>query len=123
MKAHCLTCGPHTPIVVKDRKKGYFRCFNFNKAMRRNRKYKAMYGLSWEEAVALKQDNGCFVCGESDPDNLDIDHCHKTGRVRGILCGSHNRALGLLQDNPAYIDRLLNYLDKPPYMNYGSSSH
>jgi hypothetical protein len=41
-----------------------------------------------------------------------IDHNHKTGQVRGVLCAECNRALGLLQDNPDTIQGLLNYLNK-----------
>ena len=44
--------------------------------------------------------------------NHNIDHNHKTGQVRGVLCAECNRALGLLQDNPDTIQGLLNYLNK-----------
>lgn len=39
-----------------------------------------------------------------------IDHCHTTGKIRGILCMQCNTALGSLEDNPLKIEALLNYL-------------
>lgn len=40
-----------------------------------------------------------------------VDHCHKTGKVRGLLCHNCNRALGLMQDNPSYFKRAIDYLE------------
>jgi hypothetical protein len=40
----------------------------------------------------------------------NIDHCHTTGKVRGILCGPCNRAIGLLQDSPELLTKASNYL-------------
>ena len=39
----------------------------------------------------------CKIC--DDPDDLVIDHCHTTGRVRGILCRTCNGGLGFFKDN------------------------
>lgn len=50
---------------------------------------------------------GCNYAGE-----LHLDHDHETGLVRGWLCGSCNRALGLLKDNAQTIQGLANYLKK-----------
>lgn len=53
----------------------------------------------------------CHCCGEYD-DNLSkslcVDHCHETGRFRGWLCNSCNKALGLCRDNPRM---LVEYLE------------
>lgn len=42
---------------------------------------------------------------------LSVDHCHKTGKVRGLLCQECNFALGLLEDDRAKIVALLQYVD------------
>lgn len=58
------------------------------------------------------QAGACAVCkstewGKAGP---HIDHDHKTGIVRGILCQKCNMAAGLLGDNPATAERMLAYL-------------
>jgi hypothetical protein len=40
-----------------------------------------------------------------------IDHCHATGRVRGILCSGCNRAIGMLGDTSASVMRAVQYLE------------
>ncbi len=64
------------------------------------------YGLTKEEYDSLPK--YCEVCGSTT--NLCVDHDHKTGVVRGTLCTRCNSALGLLRDNPVYIDKLKEYL-------------
>jgi hypothetical protein len=56
------------------------------------------------------QGHACLVCG--DPDPTDVDHCHATNRVRGILCGLCNRALGQAKDSPARLRALAAYLER-----------
>jgi hypothetical protein len=43
---------------------------------------------------------------------LAVDHCHKTGKIRGLLCQGCNMALGLLKDSPAIINNLARYINK-----------
>lgn len=67
----------------------------------------------------LKKQNGlCAICQlpETNVDkngrviSLSVDHCHVTNRVRGLLCGNCNRAIGLLKDNPEIIFNAALYL-------------
>jgi len=76
------------------------------------------YGITLEEyEVMFKAQGGvCAVCGQSETTryrgtlrSLAVDHNHVTGRVRGLLCGNCNKALGLLKDNPVIIEGLANY--------------
>jgi len=69
------------------------------------------YGLSLQEVENLiaSQDGKCAICREAQED-LQIDHCHDSGKVRGMLCGPCNRALGLFKDNPNSIKRAVEYL-------------
>jgi hypothetical protein len=66
------------------------------------------YGLTEAEAVELLA-LGCGAC--SSFENLCIDHDHKTGRVRGCLCGKCNSAYGLLGDSPEGVRGLLAYAE------------
>lgn len=52
-----------------------------------------------------------FVMKDCHKMKLVVDHCHKTGVVRGLLCHNCNRALGLLQDSTATLQRAVQYLE------------
>lgn len=69
--------------------------------------------ISVEEYRALLEQQGgvCAICAQPDPKReLSVDHCHETGRVRGLLCQSCNWGIGLLKDDPTLIEAALNYL-------------
>lgn len=73
---------------------------------------KYMFGVTKEEATDLydRSLGNCDVCGGKDEfRNLNIDHCHKTDKIRGVLCHGCNIALGLLRDDPVRIHRLADY--------------
>lgn len=79
------------------------------------------YGLT-EEAHALlvkQQDNKCAICRQPETKThrygllpLAIDHCHETGKIRGLLCLMCNTALGKLKDSPALLRAAIAYLEK-----------
>lgn len=73
---------------------------------------KKKYGLEWDEYLALLDEYGhsCALCGESD--DICVDHCHETGRVRGILCRKHNAAIGILGDSVDGLRAALDYLSR-----------
>jgi hypothetical protein len=48
----------------------------------------------------------------SDKRALDIDHNHETGKVRGLLCSQHNRAIGLFDDSINLLARAIEYLSR-----------
>lgn len=60
--------------------------------------------------LLVKQKDACAICKKECKKRLSIDHCHKTGRVRGLLCQKCNFALGLLNDDKKLIKRMLKYL-------------
>lgn len=94
----------------------------------RHRKYTlAKYGLTEDEYERMRAEQGdcCAICKTTDKRSpwgeWPIDHCHATGVVRGLLCGSCNRALGLLADDPeimraaaAYVERHLSHAIPTP---------
>jgi hypothetical protein len=72
------------------------------------------YGLSLEEYDELlsKQGGVCAICGESPNGRpLDVDHCHKTEAVRGLLCNNCNLGIGKLADDVGRIRAALSYLE------------
>lgn len=76
----------------------------------------ASYGLTEEDynAMLRAQENRCAACERESWEvkrGLFVDHCHKTGRVRGLLCSNCNTAIGLASDDPARLRALADYLD------------
>ena len=72
------------------------------------------YGITEEEfnRMLIKQEYKCAICGTSDwgRPSPSIDHDHKTGKVRALLCNRCNRVLGLAEDSPELISEMLKYL-------------
>lgn len=76
------------------------------------------YDLSLEDYDDLnqKQDGVCAICGTTKGSKkggrLVVDHCHQSNVVRGLLCHSCNRGLGMFRDNPTLLKKALAYLEK-----------
>lgn len=76
------------------------------------------YGLEEDDyARLLKEQKGkCAICRTTKPGGrwkrLHIDHDHKTGKVRGLLCNSCNCAVGFLNEDPGRAAKLIEYLKR-----------
>tara|TARA_R100001440_G_scaffold62896_1_gene83040 strand:- start:2782 stop:3279 length:498 start_codon:yes stop_codon:yes gene_type:complete len=76
------------------------------------------YGITWDDYMSMmeKQNSLCAVCNAPAKINtygypvLAVDHCHATGKVRGLLCDNCNKAAGLLFDKSNYAVELCKYL-------------
>lgn len=83
-------------------------------ADRRYRLYKR-YGITPEqyETMFKNQHGACAICkGQNlDGTRLSTDHCHKTGKVRGLLCDPCNRALGFFKDDYRLLVKASEYLE------------
>ena len=87
-------------------------------------KLKKLYGITVEQYDTLlaEQKGRCAVCGSTSSYSrnykntarakFSVDHCHATGKVRGLLCTKCNRALGLLNDSIESVLRMSEYLKK-----------
>jgi len=69
------------------------------------------------DTLIKKQKDRCAICGEKETAirngkvrQLSLDHCHKTSKVRGLLCSSCNIALGGFHDDPELLRQAINYL-------------
>ena len=61
-----------------------------------------------------KQNNLCAICGEVEVRNkiLSLDHCHKTNKVRGIICNKCNMAIGQFNEEIKNLKNAIKYLKK-----------
>jgi hypothetical protein len=91
--------------------------FHSNESLKKN------YGvtLAWYEQRLAEQGNACAVCKKDASQNtvrqgkvlrLSVDHCHETGKIRGLLCNNCNRAIGLLGDCGDTLKSAIAYLEK-----------
>ncbi len=80
----------------------------YSRLQQRLKKYK----ITVEQYYELLElaDYRCAICGTTG--KLDIDHDHKTGKIRGMLCHNHNAGIGMLDDDPALVRKAAEYLEK-----------
>ena len=75
---------------------------------------KHLYGITAEEyAQMLEQQQGvCAICNRPPGKRrLHVDHCHKTGKIRGLLCLRCNRVLGFMRDDPQLLHAMADYVE------------
>jgi hypothetical protein len=99
---HATICKPCSALVAAE-----YRKTNYNKV------YAHKYGITEEHVEQLLKLTYCEICGkQEDRRRLSIDHCHKTGEVRGMLCDSCNTGLGKFRDDRTILNKARNYLEK-----------
>lgn len=105
----------------KEKKAEYDRAYRAaNPTKVASRKYEDSYGITLEQVLAMFDAAGdscecCGICvarpltGAKKAEVGHVDHCHSTGKVRGILCTNCNTGIGKLRDRPelavAYLER------------------
>ena len=126
----CNSCG--TALTENNwwpssQKRQYYKCNtcerDMQRAYRERRPYVIMnkalkqYGITHEdyERMYLQQGGVCAICEESETyagrTNLSVDHCHSTGKIRGLLCASCNMALGKFKDSKELLEKAVRYLN------------
>ena len=103
--SYCKECGkvkyPRNKVKTEDK---------------RDQHYKNRYGISLTDYNELKisQKFSCAICGKHEQltirQRLVVDHCHSTGKVRGLLCDNCNHGLGKFKDNKEYLLNAIEYL-------------
>jgi Recombination endonuclease VII len=92
-----------------------YRPYNYVGLDNRDAVIRKQYGITLDQynQMLADQNHKCAICGNEDEvegRKLAIDHCHKTGKVRGLLCGKCNRGLGLFYDNLELLQNAISYL-------------
>lgn len=115
--------------VGREARRGWYRAKSDAEKERRSRKalnakYKRLFGMNLEDVErALKsQGMACGICrrhlpsifewksGRRTPDASVADHCHATGKFRGVLCNHCNRGLAFFRDSPEYLSSAAAYI-------------
>jgi len=112
-KSKCKDC-----ISKQEKEQKPWKLRKRYKTQRAEKKYKTKYeyhinytyNLSLEDYnnFLKNQNNKCKICNKED--NLVVDHCHKTGIVRGLLCQQCNKGLGMLGDTKESLEKAYKYL-------------
>ncbi len=121
----CRSC------ILKMKSKNYFKNHEINREKARlkalefrknnkgyQRKYdlKRIYGITLEDynAMLFEQNNCCKICKSPNAGGKNkifyVDHCHKNGNIRGLLCTGCNLALGGFRDNIDTLYQAIDYL-------------
>ena len=94
----------------KNKHKSWYKKNSFKSVL------KCRFGLTLEQyGDMLKKQNGvCAICGNPETKKgtfrLSVDHDHKTGKVRALLCDRCNRFLGIVDDNIKLFEKAIKYL-------------
>lgn len=122
MRGTCTQCGD---VPVRwNQSEGYFTCASptrrrLHADLERRRRRLLQYGLSDLDYERMKAEQGgvCAICGgtgaRADSDGeLVVDHDHKTGAVRALLCNLCNTGIGALRDDPVILAAAIRYLER-----------
>ena len=110
-RAYCKECGINKRLDKYYNKGG--------KEAQQKRAWKALmisYGITPElyEQERVKQNYCCYLCGEHESTQphkrLHVDHCHTSGKYRGLLCNLCNMGLGSFKDNIEVMKKAIQYL-------------
>lgn len=87
----------------------------YNTVARERRRIKE-YGISNEHYNRMleEQSGVCAICGRDDLSEkgkcLAVDHCHKTNKIRGLLCSRCNLGMGIFEDSIVKLQQVIEYL-------------
>ena len=83
----------------------------------RNRGYKRKYKITLDDynRMLKSQNNKCAICngtatGHRINKYLSVDHCHTTGKIRGLLCFTCNIVIGHMKDDVELLEKAIDYL-------------
>ena len=107
----CRSCGQERPLsefYAQRRNCKTCHCKKIN-----DKRRVELYGVTPQQYsdLVLEQGGKCKICGQlPNSKGLALDHCHTTGKVRGLLCSECNTGLGKFYDNIENLERAILYL-------------
>ena len=115
-KNHKDGCSSYCKVCQNLRSTSYTR-ENKNKIPTTGYSLKRRYGITTQDYLNLLklQENKCAICKTSECHtgrNFSVDHCHTTGKIRGLLCAHCNVGLGNFKDNSLLLKEAITYLER-----------
>lgn len=107
----CRSRVPRTEEQIKKRAEYKKDLYSRRKDHYRSVAEMSLYGVSKDQF----EYDYCAICGSKE--RLHIDHCHKSGDVRGLLCQNCNFGIGNLKDSIVNLRTAILYLQNPPILN------
>jgi hypothetical protein len=103
---------------IRERAKG-----RYDPAKNKDQLLRSKFGLTLADYEAMLEAQGgvCAIClrpERKENKSLNVDHCHSTGIVRGLLCGPCNTGLGMFSDDPERIMAAISYLEEGEKENH-----
>lgn len=114
-RENCRRWRKENPEKSKQARRRYYesclkkRCFKTNIREKTITKKLEIYGIS-QAYYDLCLDKGCKLCTDKFEKTPCLDHDHKTGKFRGVLCHRCNTGLGYFRDNPEVLKRAIQYI-------------
>ena len=108
------------PVASAAYHRAWNKSHSESRALARRKQRLKQLSLTIEDydRMFLEQGGLCKVCGETETlvkngklQLLSVEHCHSTGRVRGLTCNTCNRGLGLFKDDPKLLRAAADYLE------------
>ena len=123
-EATCAKCTRMVPLadfpVARKKRNGqprYAYCKTCHGAYQRERRLQTFYKITPEEyeRMLVHQNGGCALCHRPPARvRLAVDHDHRTGLIRGLLCNWCNRAIGQFRDDVDKVRQVVTYFTDPP---------
>lgn len=113
----CKLCRVNCVVNRRREKPEVYKQWKINNPDKvRNSNYKYYFNISLDDYNEMfkTQDGKCKICGtvkaEGNSEHLKVDHCHKTGKIRGLLCNSCNLGLGNFKDDIKTLESAIKHL-------------
>lgn len=120
----CKSCGEEKPLDSYPRHSScYGGVSRTCRGCKTNKSRERRYGVNAADYDKMFQRQGgkCAICGTTNPathqskggkSSFCVDHCHETGKVRGLLCGYCNTGIGKLRDDPDILRKAAQYIEE-----------
>lgn len=109
--SYCKTCASKRTIFYARVNKAKLQPRSAGYGLKR----RYLMNIAEYEAMLVAQGMCCAICGRvkcTTGRRLAVDHCHTTGKVRGLLCSACNTGIGMLQEDEAVLNQAIRYLTK-----------
>ena len=121
-RSNCRKCDTERHAEWRKNNREHLRNYDKNRYRKSPDRWEqhisSKYGIAKADYERMLKEQGgkCAICGGDSKHNkqgrLNIDHCHDSGVVRGLLCWECNTAIGKMKDSPVILRAAAKYLEQ-----------